>query len=339
MSQKCIWKLCIYDEEHISLTHWSYVYLALTHRYEIISLWPQWTGNGCLSTSLQVMACCLMVPGFFIGGLVQDCSNSIANALELLQSFTKPLIWTNAELLSTGLQELQSKVKHCQSRKCICKCCLLNIGHFIHMGDVSVLLQLHWWLSDPSGLPDLHRWTWRAYSPQPAHPQPGFTHGEPLWLWTPPSLIDLCNVTATVPAASQPCCKRPTTSGLFGDASRRPRRRPPISYILAATDASQTLVIMYHRSIAKLWGNGHWTVSTLKNISCASFLRGFIVFIAFPLWIVLISTIFISSQYHFCVHVLGHVGWWISLCRKSKKVMTAEPVWTPLTQDFFIFFF
>ena len=28
-----------------------------------------------------------------INGLVQDCSNSIANALELLQSCTKPLIW------------------------------------------------------------------------------------------------------------------------------------------------------------------------------------------------------------------------------------------------------
>ena len=28
-----------------------------------------------------------------IDGLVQDCSNSIANALELLQSYTKPLIY------------------------------------------------------------------------------------------------------------------------------------------------------------------------------------------------------------------------------------------------------
>ena len=28
-----------------------------------------------------------------IDDLVQDCSNSIANALELLQSFTKPLKW------------------------------------------------------------------------------------------------------------------------------------------------------------------------------------------------------------------------------------------------------
>ena len=29
----------------------------------------------------------------YIDGLVQDCSNSIANALELLQSSTKPSIW------------------------------------------------------------------------------------------------------------------------------------------------------------------------------------------------------------------------------------------------------
>ena len=29
-----------------------------------------------------------------IDGLVQDCSNSIADALELLQSCTKPSIWT-----------------------------------------------------------------------------------------------------------------------------------------------------------------------------------------------------------------------------------------------------
>ena len=29
----------------------------------------------------------------YIDGLVQDCSNSIANALELLQSCTNPLIW------------------------------------------------------------------------------------------------------------------------------------------------------------------------------------------------------------------------------------------------------
>ena len=31
-----------------------------------------------------------------IDGLVQDCSNSIANALELLQSYTKPSIYALA---------------------------------------------------------------------------------------------------------------------------------------------------------------------------------------------------------------------------------------------------
>ena len=30
----------------------------------------------------------------YFDGLVQDCSNAIVNALELLQSCTKPSIWT-----------------------------------------------------------------------------------------------------------------------------------------------------------------------------------------------------------------------------------------------------
>ena len=30
----------------------------------------------------------------FIDGLVQDCSNSIANTLELLQSYKKPSMWS-----------------------------------------------------------------------------------------------------------------------------------------------------------------------------------------------------------------------------------------------------
>ena len=30
----------------------------------------------------------------YVDDLVQDCSNSIANALELLQSFTKPSMWS-----------------------------------------------------------------------------------------------------------------------------------------------------------------------------------------------------------------------------------------------------
>ena len=35
----------------------------------------------------------LYIVGQYFDGLVQDCSNSIPNALELLQSCTKPSIW------------------------------------------------------------------------------------------------------------------------------------------------------------------------------------------------------------------------------------------------------
>ena len=38
-----------------------------------------------------------------IDGLVQDCSNSIANALELLQSCTKPSIWPDMIITGTDL--------------------------------------------------------------------------------------------------------------------------------------------------------------------------------------------------------------------------------------------
>ena len=34
----------------------------------------------------------------YIKGLVQDCSNSIANTLELLQSCTEPLIYSSGNL-------------------------------------------------------------------------------------------------------------------------------------------------------------------------------------------------------------------------------------------------
>ena len=36
----------------------------------------------------------------YLNGLVQDCSDSSALALELLQSCTKPSIWTGADLSS-----------------------------------------------------------------------------------------------------------------------------------------------------------------------------------------------------------------------------------------------
>ena len=42
-----------------------------------------------------MMACCLLAPNHHIDGLVQDCSNSVVNALELLQSCSEPSIWNN----------------------------------------------------------------------------------------------------------------------------------------------------------------------------------------------------------------------------------------------------
>ena len=59
----------------------------------------------------------------YIDGLVQDCSNSIANALELLQPCTKPSIWRNkpmlprivafrSHVLSSGLMRDQRNIHH-----------------------------------------------------------------------------------------------------------------------------------------------------------------------------------------------------------------------------------
>ena len=65
-----------------------WLYLPLTCTYQWLSARlrppPPW--------HQMVQTCwCTQVPGH-IAGLVQDCSNSSANALELLQSFTKPAI-------------------------------------------------------------------------------------------------------------------------------------------------------------------------------------------------------------------------------------------------------
>ena len=48
---------------------------------------------------------------FYIDGLVQDCSNSIANALELLESCTKPSIYLSIKLFGTTVSiQLQAHV-------------------------------------------------------------------------------------------------------------------------------------------------------------------------------------------------------------------------------------
>ena len=49
-------------------------------------------------TALQLLNCNYL----YINGLVQDCSNSIANALELLQSCSKPSIYQSLKSQSTS---------------------------------------------------------------------------------------------------------------------------------------------------------------------------------------------------------------------------------------------
>ena len=46
--------------------------------------------HGSLTQCGLVMPCGIMKLGHQVDGIVKDCSNSIANALELLQSCTKP---------------------------------------------------------------------------------------------------------------------------------------------------------------------------------------------------------------------------------------------------------
>ena len=51
--------------------------------------------NGLCESILPYIRACDTLHKGYIDGLVQDCSNSIANALELLQSCTKPSIWSH----------------------------------------------------------------------------------------------------------------------------------------------------------------------------------------------------------------------------------------------------
>ena len=63
-----------------------FIYSAMPHAFMSDKLWQ----------SMEHMA----ATGLYIDGLVQDCSNSIANALELLQSCTEPLIFPHVHVLT-----------------------------------------------------------------------------------------------------------------------------------------------------------------------------------------------------------------------------------------------
>ena len=70
---------------------------VLDSRYIIPPVWHQaitWTSADLWSVGTLTPNCCEIVIKIHIDGLLQDCSNSIANALELLQSCTKPSMCT-----------------------------------------------------------------------------------------------------------------------------------------------------------------------------------------------------------------------------------------------------
>ena len=83
-----------------------------------------------------------------VNGLVQDCSNSIANALELLQSCTKPSMWLytlvhslvmmSPEATTFGHFILSFMRPHSQHFKCLCIAfCFLFVrlyGEISHFG-------------------------------------------------------------------------------------------------------------------------------------------------------------------------------------------------------------
>ena len=81
---------------------------------------------------------CLLLPcttsWMLFDGLVQDCSNSIANALELLQSCTKPSCWYLLDHDASRLQFSQLNISLIQTLKLQIPChwnCVILLMHLI----------------------------------------------------------------------------------------------------------------------------------------------------------------------------------------------------------------
>ena len=96
------WVLSAPDGPHVGPMNFAirefHCNMFLGFRLRVI-IW-HWTGNKLLSesmmSSLQMHICVgqVLMCSIYINGLAQDCSNYIANALELLQHCTKPSIWS-----------------------------------------------------------------------------------------------------------------------------------------------------------------------------------------------------------------------------------------------------
>ena len=83
-----------------------------------LSQWCQGSlTNMCITRSCWVNQCCVITQRYpdmkWCAFVVQDCSNSIANTLELLQSYTKPLSWHTSD--AVGQQyDFQYDLDHVQ---------------------------------------------------------------------------------------------------------------------------------------------------------------------------------------------------------------------------------
>ena len=76
--------------------HWSYVFLALIHRYVALFVRSNLYQNS-LSVVVVLHAEYRAIMDDDTNGLAQECSNSSANALELLPSCTKQSIYCDCD--------------------------------------------------------------------------------------------------------------------------------------------------------------------------------------------------------------------------------------------------
>ena len=106
--------------------------------------WKQRSPIGVIPLTMMVktmIICCKVRCGasfevLYIDGLVQDCSNSIANALELLQSCTKPSTWPYDGLV----QERHNSILTYWSY-----IFLTLIHQYMHWKTRQCQLHHHWW--------------------------------------------------------------------------------------------------------------------------------------------------------------------------------------------------
>ena len=131
---------------------------------QIFRSWFQFQSGSIYDKSalVQVMAGHQIgVVHYHADGLVQDCSNSIANKLVLLQSCTKPLMWTSNDLVHWCIHGLSSLcvLTHCgpvmphgnremgPTLAQVMTCCLTAPSHYLNQCWL-IIKEVHWHSSE-----------------------------------------------------------------------------------------------------------------------------------------------------------------------------------------------